>query len=194
MRTFSNIDVRLEDPVSVALGTFDGLHAGHRAVIRAAVDSARSAGLTPAVFTFSTLPKNAFLPPEKQVKPLLTFEEKAGLIEKMGVELLFAPAFASDIYTIPAEDFIKDILIGRLRAKHIVCGYDHRFGAGGAGDTDLLMRVCREENVGVTIVPPVMYKGEKISSTMIRQMLLDGRKEEAEALLNSEFGMRNWSA
>lgn len=183
MLIVNDISLTLRMPTAIALGTFDGLHAGHRAVIKAAVDAALAESAVPAVFTFSTLPKNAFLPPEEQIRPLLTFGEKASLIRELGVELLFAPAFTRELASVPAESFVRDILIGRLCAKHVVCGYDHRFGAHGAGDPSLLFKLCAEAGVGVTVVPPVVYKGEKLSSTLIRKLLEEGRRAEADELM-----------
>lgn len=187
MKLITDIEFEYDRPTSVALGTFDGVHLGHRAVIRAAVESAEAEGFTPAVFTFSELPKNAFLPPEKRLTPLCTFREKAELMEQMGVQLLLAPDFSKALCTMPPADFIREVLIKRLRAGHIVCGYDHRFGAGGAGDTYLLMHICRDEGVGVTIIPPVVRGGEKISSTLIRKLLERGFIEDARALLGHDI-------
>ncbi len=170
-------------PTAIALGTFDGVHLGHRAVIKTAVEIAKAQGLSPAVFTFSELPKNAFLPPEKQIKPLCSFEEKAHLIAGLGVELLLAPAFTDELRTLSPEAFIKDMLIGRLGARHIVCGCDHRFGAGGRGDTTLLMRLCRENGAAVTIIPPVELNGRRVSSTAIREAIAQGRTADAEMML-----------
>lgn len=183
MLTVNDINEIPALPCAVALGTFDGVHAGHRAVIKAAVDAAANEGIASAVFTFATLPKNAFLPPEKRIVPLIGPCEKARLIASLGVDLLIMPGFTEELAAIPAERFIRDIIIGRLGAKRIVCGFDHRFGAGGAGNADLLLSVCRGEGVGVTVVPPVMHGGEKISSTLIRELIKNGRLDEADSLL-----------
>lgn len=184
MRIITDISKASPEPKAIALGTFDGVHLGHRAVIRAACDSARDGGLIPAVFTFSGLPRNAFCAGgSERIHPLCTFAEKARLIEALGVELMFAPAFTKELYTIPAEEFISEILIKRLGARHIVCGFDHRFGAGGAGNVELLMSVCREKGCAVTILPPVTVNGEKVSSTRIRALLERGYIDNARELL-----------
>ena len=170
-------------PTAIALGTFDGVHIGHRAVIEAAAELARANGLKSAVFTFADLPRNAFLPEGKRITALCGSGERAGLIAELGVDIMVCPEFTKELREIPAEEFVNGVLIGGLRARHIVCGYDHRFGAGGRGDTELLMHLCRDAGVGVTIVPPVLYMGERVSSTRIRAALAEGDIASAEAML-----------
>ena len=169
-------------PTAVALGNFDGVHLGHRAVIRAAVEAAEKEGLCPAVFTFSTLPK-----PARGNWPLTGFEEKARLIGGLGAELLLAPPFSEEVRSIGAKRFVTEVLIGRLKAKHVFCGEDHRFGKGAAGDPELLTRIALPLGVRVTVLPPVMMNGERISSTRIRALLSEGRVSDARELLGHEI-------
>lgn len=182
----------LDYPTVIALGTFDGVHKGHRAVISAAVEAAaalRAMGesdIRSAVFTFADLPRNSFLPEDRRVPALCSPQRRAELIAALGVDIMVCPAFET-LKSILAEDFINDILIGRLNARHIVCGYDHRFGAGGAGGADTLMHVCRGAGVGVTIVPPVTYNGRRVSSTDIRAAIAKGDIASAEAMLGHDL-------
>lgn len=182
MIILKDISVSPERETAIALGAFDGVHLGHRAVIETAVGEAEASGLIPAVFTFSELPKNA-LAQGRRVPPLCSFEEKARLISALGAELMWAPAASRELLSTPAEEFVREILIGRLRAAHIFCGEDHRFGKGGAGDVDLLCRIARGEGAKVTEVPPVEIGGERVSSTRIRRLLTEGRIDDARALL-----------
>ena len=185
MNVTYDIEYSPEAPTAIALGTFDGVHMGHRAVISAAVELARAEGLMPAVFTFADLPRNAFLPAEERIPALCTAAERANLIMELGVELLICPEF-SLLKDMPAETFVNEILLGRLHAKHIVCGYDHRFGRGGAGDAELLIKLCRAAGAGVTVVPPVLYEGERVSSTRIRAALAAGDTAAAFAMLGRD--------
>ncbi|MCR5808902.1 MAG: FAD synthetase family protein [Clostridiales bacterium] len=187
MRIITDLEFKTDTPTAVALGTFDGVHLGHRAVISAAVENAKANGLVSAVFTFSGLPKNAFLPEGKRICPLCSFEEKARLIEALGVDLLISPEFTRELASMPPEDFVKDILFGRLGARHIVCGFDHRFGFRGLGSTELLLKLCRGAGVGVTVIPPVMDNGERVSSTSIRALLENGRVSDARRLLGHDI-------
>lgn len=179
MRCYEYIDKRLEDPTCVALGTFDGVHRGHAAVIRTAVKYARMYGYTPAVFTFKNIPKNFFLPENERIQPLCTLRQKAALISELGVEVFFAVEFDGEFSKISPEAFVKDYIIGKLNAKHIVCGYDYRFGAGAAGDVDTLIKLCQDCGVIVTVLPPVTVDGKKISSSFIRSLIYEGRRAEA---------------
>lgn len=187
MLTVDTISYISEKPCAIALGTFDGVHTGHRAVIETAVNAARAEGIIPAVFTFSELPRNIFASPNQRVFPLCSQAQKAALIKGLGVELLITPPFDNSIRSMPAEDFITDILIGNLNARHIVCGYDHRFGANGGGSTDTLVRICGSYGIAVTIIPPVMHEGVKISSTLIRSLVREGRIDDARLLLGHDI-------
>lgn len=169
-------------PSAVALGAFDGVHLGHRAVICAAVEAAEKEGLIPAVFTFSGLPKSA-----PGAWALTGYEEKARLIEGLGAKLMLAPDFTEEVRSIDAERFVSDVLIGRLKARHIFCGADHRFGAGAKGGAELLKRVASSFGAAVTVLEPVTMNGERISSTRIRALLAEGRVETARELLGHEI-------
>ena len=187
MQIFSRISEPFPEDTSVALGAFDGVHLGHRAVISEAVRLAERDGLVPAVFTFSDLPKSSLMPGGSKIEPLSDFGERARLIGELGIRALFAPDFAS-VRGIGAADFVEKVLVNTLRAKRVVCGEDYRFGAFGAGDAALLERLCREYGAVLTVVPPVTYDGEKISSTLIRSLLREGRLEEAGRLLGRRDG------
>lgn len=186
MRIITGITEEYAPACAIALGTFDGVHLGHRAVIGEAVRLAAAEGLAPAVFTFSDLPKNAFLPEKKRIPPLCSPNEKASRFEELGVELMYSLPFGPELYTLSAEEFVRGVLIGRLNAKHVVCGQDHRFGAGGRGDASLLINVCGECGCSVTVVPPVSLRGERISSTRIRRLLELGYVSEARELLGHD--------
>ena len=129
-------------PISccVALGNFDGVHAGHQTLIKAAVDKAHEKNLKSAVFTFSTLPKN-LIPGSKPVKNIIYQEEKAQLIEKLGVDYLFNIEFTKEIMATPPEEYVKKYLVNMLNAKEVFCGFNHRFGYKAAGNDELLKAI-----------------------------------------------------
>lgn len=163
------------EATAVALGNFDGVHMGHRAVIGAAVNSK---GLTPAVFTFAKLPHS---------RPAIVMsDEKERVIEQAGIELLCCVDF-EEVKDIDAHVFFEQILVNRLRAKKLCCGKDFRFGKDAAGDVELLGRLCKERDIQLDVVPFVTMDGKKVSSTRIRRALEEGRVEEANKMLGRPF-------
>ncbi|MBR4889248.1 MAG: bifunctional riboflavin kinase/FAD synthetase [Clostridia bacterium] len=168
-------------PTAVALGTFDGLHPGHCRVIDAAVNAP---GLVPAVFTFRDVPAASF---GRHVPKLADDAEKARLLEERGVQAVFLVSFADVRYMQP-EDFIDYLLLEKLNAKHVVCGFNFRFGAGGRGDIAMLRERCAAAGVTVEVVPPFELEGAPVSSSRIRACIEAGRVEEANRLLGRRFG------
>jgi riboflavin kinase/FMN adenylyltransferase len=154
-------------PRAVAIGTFDGVHLGHRAVIRAAVD----AGLTPTVLTFDPHPRTAF---GNRVALLSTLERRLELLDELGIDDVLVVEFTPALAAVPPADFARDYL-GRIGAKVVVCGTGFRFGRERAGDCDLL----RALGFDAREVPLV----DGISSTKIRQLAESGEIEAAARLL-----------
>ncbi len=168
------------EKTAVALGYFDGLHLGHIQVINAALQQRE---LKPAVFTFNcdtTLPK--FRSPED----IISFENKCDMLERMGVEYIYAPDFA-DVCTLTEEDFVREILAGKLRAGFACCGRNFRFGLGGHGTPERLTAIGKKYGIEVQIVQDVCLDGEMISSTRIREYIKKGDMEQANRLLGYEL-------
>ncbi len=172
----------LEQPSAVALGFFDGLHLGHIEVVRRTL---MRRGLKSVLFTFN---EKTALPKFKKTKGrcIITHEQKKLLLGKIGVDYIYAPDF-SDIKELSARDFVAEVLIKRLSAKYVVCGYDFRFGKGGEGDPETLKRLCAEMGAECEIVAPVKVDGEIVSSTEIRRLIRAGAVARANRLLGYEL-------
>lgn len=173
-------------PTAVALGYFDGLHLGHQAVIGKAVDC-RSEGLSPTVFTFEKTPKHG-----TEHAQLLTFDEKVGRLEAMGVEILYVIDFYRIKNLIP-EEFVGDVLKKVFGAKKVFCGYNYHFGKHGAGTSADLTEICGTFGIKAAVTPPVSVDGELVSSTKIRDCLRAGEIERANKMLGGKFGYVNRS-
>ncbi len=167
-------------PRSVALGFFDGVHLGHRQVIRAA--AREDAAL--CVYTFNTATFTA-----KGMPPLLcTDTEEAALLEAQGVEELLRDDFSAVCHLTP-EEFVEQVLAQQLCAVQVTCGFNYRFGARGAGDATLLTELCAKQGIAVTVVPSVEVDGISVSSTILRRLIADGEVETAQRLLGRPFSL-----
>ena len=144
MEIINTVQAAPQSACSLALGTFDGLHRGHLAVVGAALAGANAAGWEPAVFTFRRSPSGERL--------VMTGQDKARLLEELGVARMYEMDFAA-VKDLPAEDFVRDMLFTRLNVRQVCCGEDFRFGRGAAGDKSLLARLCGEAGVKLTVVP-----------------------------------------
>lgn len=168
-------------PTAVALGTFDGVHLGHERVLQQVQNEE---GLVPAVFTFRDIPAAAM---GRHAPRLISVEEKCRLLAEKGIQTLFLVEF-SEIRNMPPEQFIDEIVLGKMHARKVVCGFNFRFGKNGAGDTQLLQSRCGAAGVPVTVVEPVEIDGQPVSSTRIRAYIEEGHIEEASKLLGRRFG------
>jgi len=170
-------------PTAVALGLFDGVHLGHRAVLHAAA-AHKAEGLLPAVFTFSA-PSISYKQ-HRQVQFLYTDAQKQQLLAAQGMELIYSPLFP-EIAPLTGEDFSARILRDLLRAQVVVCGEDFRFGKNAAWGTGELIRLGQSHGYRVECIPPVQLEGERVSSRRIRQLLADGHPEAAARLLGGDY-------
>ena len=170
---------------AVALGNFDGVHLGHRAVIADAVAAAKRLGAPSAVMTFEPHPR-CFFQPEGAPFELTPGGKKARHIAALGVDVLFLIPFNADFAAIPAEHFVCDVLAVGLGVRHVIAGYNFVFGKGRGGDLGLLEKLGEKNGFGVSVVSEVSSQetdGAAYSSTLVRDRLRDGRVREAAALL-----------
>ncbi len=185
MRIVDTATYRSYSPCVAALGCFDGVHKGHIAVIRKARDIADKLGLPLLVFTFTKPPKSYFSStPVKLVCPL---EDKHSILESLGVDVLVSVEPSKEIFSVSAEDFICEMLLGQFMAKHIVCGFNYTFGSGGKGNTSLLESICRDRGVGVSICQRHTVGDVTVSSSIIRDAISNGNMSLAREYLGRPF-------
>jgi riboflavin kinase / FMN adenylyltransferase len=168
---------------AIAMGTFDGVHLGHRRVIDSARQWARKHGARASVVTFDPHPLQ-ILRPEDPPKRLTTTSVKAGLVEQLGMDEMIVIPFTRELSMVEPEAFCRDTLTGRLGARHVSVGENFRFGHGAAGDADFL-RACREFETSV--VPLVESSGDTVSSSRIRDLVSSGAVRDAAKLLGGPF-------
>ncbi len=173
-------------PLHLAIGMFDGVHLGHRAVIESAVQSARRTGGAAGVLTFDPHPSSV-LRPSQPTALILDAPTRAALLLRLGVDAVITHPFTPEFSRVPAEDFLP-WLRGRLPSLSAVyVGENWRFGAGRRGDLPVLLASGKALGVSVFSAPPVAFDGEPISSTRIRELLSAGDVGAAGALLGYPY-------
>lgn len=189
MITFYSLDeINHIDRTVVALGNFDGIHRGHQALIKRAVSIAKEKKLKSAVFTFTDHPRNV-LSGKQVVKNIIYEDEKIEILEKMGIDYLFSLDFELLKEQSP-EDFVDQILIGAFHIDTAVCGFNFTYGYRAEGTPHLLVEDAARKGFQVSVVDPVMIRGQVVSSTLIREKILCGELEAASEMLGRTYSIR----
>jgi len=169
----------------VTIGKFDGVHLGHRAVLRRSVERARELGVEAAAVTFDRNPL-ALLSPEAHPPMLVSLDRRLELIAATGIDVVAVLTFDERRATEPAEDFVDELLVARLGVRLLLVGADFRFGANGKGDLALLRRLGESRDFVTELLPDVGGEGvDRISTSGIRRLIAEGRVAEAAARLGS---------
>ena len=187
MKTFYSTNMTVASPSVVALGCFDGVHTGHIQVINKAKEIATAQDLPLVVWSFAEPPKNFFS--HRSIPLLSTLREKRKIMRDLGVDIFFCIPFDKNIADMSAEAFFSDLLLDKLFAKHIVCGFNFSFGAKGAGNTALLDKLCSANSVGLTVLPPVVSGDITVSSSEIRKAIEFGDTRLAQRLLGRPYSI-----
>lgn len=175
----------LERPV-VTIGTFDGVHLGHRALIARVRDLARACDGTAVLVTFHPHPRRV-IRPDAEIRLLQTLDEKLAALAGEGLDAVVVVPFTRAFSDMPAEAYVRDFLLGNLRPHTAVIGYDHRFGRDRAGDITLLRRIAEAEGVRVIEIGQQEVDAMAVSSTRIRKALARGDVADAEQLLGRPY-------
>ncbi len=166
----------------LSIGNFDGVHIGHQTVLRHVAHRASERSGVSAAMTLDPHPVK-LLRPREAPKLVTTLEQRLQLIERTGISSCMVMPFTHRLARMPAEDFVRDVLVGRLGVREVYIGANFRFGADRGGDVDLLARMGRELGFEAAAAPTVEVDGEVVSSTRVRRAVADGRVEEVSKLL-----------
>lgn len=177
------------DNVVLTIGSFDGLHRGHQAILHNVVHRAKSLGGKAAVLTMRPHPRE-FFSPEHAPNLLTSHEKKLELFETLGIDAVFVLPFDAETAAMEPGRFVSHILVAQCRAREIIVGHDFRFGKGAQGDYDFLQRVALEHGFTVSQMPALLIGGERVSSTVIRERILQGDLDEAERFLGRRYSLR----
>ncbi len=188
MRIVRGLDAFPPDsrPAAVALGVFDGVHLGHRAILARAVAQARGGGLEAIACTFDRHPLEVLQPAHAPL-PIGTLDERLELIAACGLDTTLVLEFTRQLAAVEPEAFVKDVLLDRLRARDVVVGFNHTFGRQARGDAHLLVALAERFGFRADVVPPLVVEGLPVSSSEIRAALGRGDVRRAAACLGRDY-------
>ena len=171
----------LDKPSNICIGVFDGVHLGHRYLVGKVLESARTTGHLSGVVTFDRRPSE-LLAPHREILYLTTLEEKLDLLGKLGVDFVAALPFTRELADTTARDFIA-ALVERLRMKELWTGPDFALGRDREGNADYIQGLADELGFENHRLPPLEHSGRVISSTRIRNLIREGRVDDAADIL-----------
>lgn len=172
----------------VTIGTFDGVHVGHQKILERLVNTAKASNLESAILTFFPHPRMV-LQKDAGIRLINTIEERKQILAKSGVDHLIVHPFTQQFSRLTAREFVRDILVHKLKAKKVIIGYDHRFGRNRTADINTLKEFGREYDFEVEEISKQDVEEVAVSSTKIRQALLDGLVEKANRYLSYPFSL-----
>lgn len=189
MRVYRNLaEYHEKTPLALSLGMFDGVHLGHQTLINQLKKLASQNNEETAILTFWPHPRKVFKPND-DLKLLSTIDEKIDLFEKEGLDKVFVKSFDDDFINLTGEEFIRKILSEKLNVKHIIIGYDHKFGKNQSGDFELLKKLSHELNYEVAQIGAVSLDEVSVSSTKIRKALEEGNIKLANEMLSYNYSI-----
>ncbi len=173
----------------VTIGTFDGVHLGHREVISELKRHCTLSGGESVVFTFEPHPRIVISPQEDSLRLLSTKSEKIRLMEKIGIDHLVIYPFTKEFSKLTYDEFVSEILVKGMNISSLVVGYDHRFGKGRQGDFNSLEMLSKSLNFKVEQLSQLVVDNKVVSSTKIRQALEEGNISKANHFLGYQYSL-----
>jgi riboflavin kinase/FMN adenylyltransferase len=176
-------------PSALTIGNFDGLHAGHRVLMRRAAELSREHGWKPSVLTFNPHPAR-IVAPTRAPRTITSCERRAELMAAEGIEQVLVLPFTREVAAWSAEEFVRDLLVRRLGVKAVVVGEDFRFGHKQEGNARMLEALGAKYGFQEVLVAPVAVRGERASSSRVRDWVARGRVDRAARQLTQPFALQ----
>ncbi len=187
MRIFDNLNSYSSEKESVlTIGTFDGVHIGHKKILKRLIEESKKNNLSSLVMTFFPHPR-MILNKSNEIKMIDTIDEKIYLLEKTGLDNLIIHPFDDNFSKTTAKEFVSEILVKKLRIKQIIIGYDHKFGKDREASVEDLKKFGADYMFNVNEIPAQEIDSIKISSTKIRDAILNGEIEKCNKFLDRNF-------
>lgn len=179
--TLSQLDILKKTGASVALGTFDGVHMGHRRILSLAKENAN--GMPVLCYTFENIPASIF---SDSKQPIYTMQEKLAALADCGVDYVYMPRFTREFSQQSSGEFL-DFLRDRLHAHALAFGFNYSFGFGAQGDAQVMCEYAKKNGIVTSVGEGVSFEGETVSSSRIRALLSEGDISRANIMLTSPF-------
>jgi riboflavin kinase/FMN adenylyltransferase len=174
---------------AITIGTFDGVHVGHQAMIRRLREQARQLGVPATVLTFEPTPRE-YLDPARAPARLTTLRERLPLLDRAGADYCLLMRFDDHLRTVRGAEFVDRLLVARLGVRHVLVGHDFRFGYKGEADAQALRRASTASGFTLDVMPPVTIDGERVSSSGVRELLGARQLDRAATLLGRPYAMQ----
>ncbi len=181
-------NAKIARPTCLTLGVFDGLHLGHQRIMQTVVERAKVTDTIPTAITFDPHPR-AVLHPDNAPPLLQTLDQRLAAFEVLGIEQTIVIRFTKDFAAQEAEDFLREIVYERLQAKEVYLGKGFEFGRNRGGNIELLKKMSAELGFFADEVPEVRLHGQRISSSKIRRLLVEGNINLARKMLGRPYGV-----
>jgi riboflavin kinase/FMN adenylyltransferase len=175
-------------PSVVTIGNFDGVHIGHRQIMRRVVALAREKGCTPTVLTFDPHPARV-LAPDRAPRLLMTIDQRLRSMQAEGIEAVFLIPFSLEFAKLTPEEFVEQTLAENLKARVVLVGEDFRFGYRQSGNLDTLRALGERCGFTLEVAAGIARRGERVSSTAIRKLIADGAASRACRMLGAPFAL-----
>ena len=190
MKVYHSIeDFPSEINTAITIGTFDGVHKGHKQVIKRLNDIASNDGCESVLLTFYPHPRYILHPDDQTLKLLNTVDEKIQELKRLGLQHLVIHKFTKEFSRMKSVNFIRDLLVNKLRMKHMVVGYDHHFGRNREGSYNDLKGLAELYNFKLDKIPPQNQGDITVSSTKLRSALLEGNVEKSADYLGYHYSI-----
>ena len=184
VQSISNYDKK--HPTAITIGTFDGVHIGHRKILERLINDAKKTGLRSTVLTFFPHPRMV-LQKDTEIRLLNTIQEKIKILDRIGLDYLIIHPFTLEFSRLSSTEFVRDILVNELKVKKIIIGYDHRFGRNRNANIQDLIAFGNTLNFEVEEIAAQEIDDVSVSSTKIRNAIIDGDMKTANAYLGYNY-------
>lgn len=184
-REFGPDEIRHDPSSVVTIGTFDGVHRGHLAIMRYLIERARGRGGTSTVVSFDPHPREVLR--GEPIPLLTTLDERAAILDDIGIDRFVVLPFTRSFSQMPARTFVEDVLVDRVGLQEVAIGYDHQFGRDREGNADLLMELGKKRGFTVDIIPAQVVNADVVSSSEIRRTLGRGEVRRAAEMLSRRY-------